>query len=136
MEQSKMEMVFRHVINGRRIVARQRGRVERLVRDGHDTTNAKRTLDIFARTLDIFEDDLRRILEQDWNHNRSVLRPLLTPEEFEATRKACALTLAGRERVLAAWREQKLETMIATASLIARFRPAEAANFGRTPERC
>jgi hypothetical protein len=47
-----------------------------------------------------------------------VLRPLLTPEEFEATRKACALTLAGRERVLAAWRAQKLETMIAARAAI------------------
>ena len=50
-------------------VARQRERVEMLARNGHDTTEAKRTLDLFARTLDIFEDDLRSILQQDWNHN-------------------------------------------------------------------
>jgi hypothetical protein len=65
MEPSKMEMAFHHVINGRRIVARQRERVERLARNGSDTTEANRTLDLFARTLDIFEEDLRRILEQD-----------------------------------------------------------------------
>jgi hypothetical protein len=37
-----------------------------LARHGHDTTEAKRTLDLFARTLDIFEDDLRRILADGW----------------------------------------------------------------------
>src|SRR5262249_23656461 len=36
--------------------------VERLARKGLDTTEAQRTLDLFTRTLDIFEDDLRRIL--------------------------------------------------------------------------
>ena len=66
---SELKMAFRHVIDGRRIVARQRERVEMLARNGHDTTEAKRTLDLFARTLDIFEDDLRSILQQDWNHN-------------------------------------------------------------------
>jgi hypothetical protein len=80
MEPSKMELALRHVIDGRRIVARQRERVERLALDGHDTTDAKRTLDIFARPLNIFEDHLRRILEQDWNHNRSMLCPLCAPK--------------------------------------------------------
>jgi DNA-directed RNA polymerase sigma subunit (sigma70/sigma32) len=67
MEASKKEMAVRHVINGRRIVARQRERVERLARYGLDTTEAKRTLDLFARTLNIFEDDLRQILADKWN---------------------------------------------------------------------
>lgn len=67
MERSKREMAFRHVIDGRRIVVRQRERVERLARDGRDTTEAKRTLDLFARTLNIFEDDLRQILADEWN---------------------------------------------------------------------
>jgi hypothetical protein len=31
-----------------------------------DTTEAKSTLDLFARTLDIFEEDLRRILADEW----------------------------------------------------------------------
>jgi hypothetical protein len=66
METSKMEMAFRHVIDGRRIVARQSQRVEMLARDGRDTTEAKSTLDLFARTLDIFEEDLRRILADEW----------------------------------------------------------------------
>jgi hypothetical protein len=65
MELSKMEMAFRHVIDGRRIVARQRERVERLARNGGDTTEAESTLDLFARTLNIFEDDLRRILADE-----------------------------------------------------------------------
>jgi hypothetical protein len=67
MEASKKEMAVRHVINGRRIVARQHERVERLARNGLDTTEAKRTLDLFARTLNIFEDDLRQILADKWN---------------------------------------------------------------------
>jgi hypothetical protein len=58
----RKELAFRHVIDGRRIVARQRERVEMLARNGCDTTEAKRTLDLFARTLNIFEDDLRKIL--------------------------------------------------------------------------
>jgi hypothetical protein len=66
MEQSKREMAFRHVLDGRRIVARQRERVETLARSGRDTTEAKRTLDLFARTLNIFEDDLREILAREW----------------------------------------------------------------------
>jgi hypothetical protein len=65
MEQSKMEMAFRHVLDGRRIVARQRERVETL-RNRSDTAEAKRTLDLFARTLNIFEDDLRKILADEW----------------------------------------------------------------------
>jgi hypothetical protein len=63
---SAKEMAFRHVIDGRPIVARQRERVEMLARNGHDTTEAKRTLDLFGRTLNVFEDDLRRILADEW----------------------------------------------------------------------
>jgi hypothetical protein len=66
MDPSKSEMAFRHVMDGRRIVARQRERVETLARNGRDTTEAKRTLDLFARTLNIFEDDLRQILADEW----------------------------------------------------------------------
>jgi len=40
-----------------------------LARKGSDTTQAKRTLDSFDTTLNISEDDLRRILEQDRNRN-------------------------------------------------------------------
>jgi hypothetical protein len=58
MEPSKKQLAFRHVIDGRRIVARQRERVEMLARNGCDTTES-------ARTLDIFEDDLRRILADE-----------------------------------------------------------------------
>jgi len=69
--QNKVEMAFRRVTYARRIVACQRERVEMLARNGHDTTSAERILDLFARTLDIFEDGLRRILGQDSKPNRS-----------------------------------------------------------------
>jgi hypothetical protein len=65
MEPSKKQLAFRHVIDGRRIVARQRERVERLARNGCDTTASTRTLDLFVRTLNIFEDDLREILADE-----------------------------------------------------------------------
>ncbi len=45
MEPSKMQMAIRHVIDGRRIVARQEQRVEMLARSGSDTAEAKRTFD-------------------------------------------------------------------------------------------
>jgi len=60
--ESDTEKAVRHVIQGRGIVARQRECVERLARKGLDTIEAQRTLALFTRTLDIFEDDLRRIL--------------------------------------------------------------------------
>jgi hypothetical protein len=66
MDPNDREMAFRHVIHGRRMVARQQERVERLGRNGSDTTEAERTLDLFVRTLNIFEDDLRRILADEW----------------------------------------------------------------------
>lgn len=64
--ESKIEIAIRHVAKGRLIVAKQRQRVEMLNRGGHDVTEAKRTLELFARTLDLFEDDLRRILAEEW----------------------------------------------------------------------
>lgn len=63
--ESKVEMAFRHVVQGRRLVARQRHLVERLALNGCNTTNAKQLLDLFVRTLNIFEDDLRRLLESN-----------------------------------------------------------------------
>jgi hypothetical protein len=50
--------------------------------------------------------------------------PCLTPEEFEATREACAITLAKRELVsawredMSAWREDMLETIAVTRAAI------------------
>ena len=63
--ESDREMAVRHVIQGRGIVARQRECVERLARKGLDTTQAQRTLHMFTRTLNIFEDDLTRILARE-----------------------------------------------------------------------
>jgi hypothetical protein len=62
---SKKQLAFRHVIAGRRMVARQRERVEMLARNGCDTTESIRTLDLFALTLNIFEDDLTKILADE-----------------------------------------------------------------------
>jgi hypothetical protein len=63
--ESKVEMVFRHVAQGRRVVARQRQLVERLALNGCDTTDAEQILDLFVRTLAIFEDDLTRLSAQE-----------------------------------------------------------------------
>jgi hypothetical protein len=63
--ESKVEMAFRHVVQGRRLVARQRHLVERLSLNGCNTRNAEQLLDLFVGTLNIFEDDLRRLLESN-----------------------------------------------------------------------
>jgi hypothetical protein len=63
--ESKVEMAFRHVVQGRRIVARQRQLVEWLALNGRDTTSAEQILDSFVRTLAIFEDDLTRLSAQE-----------------------------------------------------------------------
>jgi hypothetical protein len=39
--------------------------------NGSDTTEAERTPDLVARTLNIFEDDLRRILADEWKRRPS-----------------------------------------------------------------
>jgi hypothetical protein len=65
MKPSKKQLAIRHVIDGQRIVARQRARIEMLTRNDSDTTEATRTLDIFAGTLNIFEDNLRKILADE-----------------------------------------------------------------------
>jgi hypothetical protein len=47
------------VVEGRRIVANQLARIERLNALGCDTKEAEQTLDVFLKSLVIFEDDLR-----------------------------------------------------------------------------
>jgi len=64
-------MAFRHVVQGRRLVARQRQVVERLALNGCDTTNAEQILDLFVRTLAIFEDDLTRLSAQESKRDTS-----------------------------------------------------------------
>jgi hypothetical protein len=49
------------VRQGRAIVARHRALVERLERDGQDTTFAKLLLTQFVGSLEIFEEDYSRI---------------------------------------------------------------------------
>jgi hypothetical protein len=69
--ESKVEMAFRHVVQGRRIVARQRQLVEWLALNGRDTTSAEQILDSFVRTLAIFEDDLTRLSAQESKRDTS-----------------------------------------------------------------
>jgi hypothetical protein len=56
-----IETAALHVVKGRRIVDRQRRLVDRLIAQGHDTSDAQSTLDLFTRTLRIFEDHLREL---------------------------------------------------------------------------
>jgi len=57
--ESKREMAIRHVLEGRRIVARQKALIEKLRVSGLDTNDAKSVLNSFIGSLMIFEDDLR-----------------------------------------------------------------------------
>jgi hypothetical protein len=59
--ESKEELAWRHVAKGRRIVADQRTRVERLKEQGRNTENAERILALFTQSLVIFEDHLKII---------------------------------------------------------------------------
>jgi hypothetical protein len=69
MESSRRERAVCRVIQTQRVVARQRERVERLAREGADTTVAENTLNLFTGTLEIFEDELRRILTRERGRN-------------------------------------------------------------------
>lgn len=59
--ETKLEQTLRHVIEGRRIVARQRALIERLRAAGHDSSHSEQLLEEFERTLAIFESDLREL---------------------------------------------------------------------------
>ena len=56
-----LDVAWRHVHNGRRIIASQRGLVEQLRTTGRDVSNAERTLELFERSQAIFEDHLRQL---------------------------------------------------------------------------
>jgi hypothetical protein len=67
MEPSKMEMAFRHVVQWRQIAdcsAPTRAR-RKTGPDGARSDRSQTTLAVFARTLDLFEDDLRKILADE-----------------------------------------------------------------------
>src|SRR5262249_24973298 len=57
--ESKREMALRHVLEGRRIVARQKALIETMRVRGLDTNDAESLLNSFIGSLTIFEDDLR-----------------------------------------------------------------------------
>jgi hypothetical protein len=69
MQTSKRERAVWRIIQAQRIVARQREHVERLAREGADTTVAENTLSLFTGTLRIFEDELSRILARERGRN-------------------------------------------------------------------
>ena len=56
-----LDVAWRHIHNGRRIIASQRGLVEQLRTTGRDVSNADRTLELFERSHAIFEDHLRQL---------------------------------------------------------------------------
>ena len=60
-EGTVLDVAWRHVHNGRRIIASQRGLVEHLRTTGRDVSNAERTLELFERSQVIFEDHLRQL---------------------------------------------------------------------------
>ena len=57
----QIELAWRHVIEGRRIVAAQRARMASGQVDGED---AQQLLASFEQSLEIFEQDLARLLRQ------------------------------------------------------------------------
>jgi hypothetical protein len=56
MQEDALRVAARHVARGRRIVARQRALIAQLEEGGCSTVGGVRTLDLFERTLAIFED--------------------------------------------------------------------------------
>jgi len=60
-EESMLDLARRHVLDGRRIVAQQRLRIELLRAKGRDTNAAELTLEVFEKSQAIFEDHLREL---------------------------------------------------------------------------
>lgn len=63
MENEMVALAWRHVIQGRAIVERQKLRVRALADAGHSTENAERMLSLFESTLEIFEKHLQDLTE-------------------------------------------------------------------------
>jgi len=55
MDNETVALARRHVVEGRRIVERQRQLVRELMSSGRNATGAERTLDLFECILSIFE---------------------------------------------------------------------------------
>jgi hypothetical protein len=64
MKNDMIALARRRVIEGHKIVERQRQLVKELELSGHNAADAKFTLGLFERTLEIFEDHLRELTEQ------------------------------------------------------------------------
>ena len=61
----KLALARRDVADGRRIVSRQRGIVERFEAAGRDATSAQEALAGFEQSQAIFEDDLAALLKSE-----------------------------------------------------------------------
>jgi hypothetical protein len=61
MTESRYEMALRHVRRGREIVAAQRLTVQRLRAQGAYSSDAEHLLDLYLRSLQIFEQDLAEL---------------------------------------------------------------------------
>lgn len=59
-----LALAEKHVMAGARIVARQRELVAELVRDGHDTTEARRLLGQFEEVQSMYEADRDRLFAE------------------------------------------------------------------------
>lgn len=73
--EDQLSMARRHVDAGRKIVARQCETVRRLESNGCDAREAGRTLNLFERTLVIFEDHLRELTRSDPDAGGETRRP-------------------------------------------------------------
>ncbi|MFY9835016.1 MAG: hypothetical protein WAK55_00825 [Xanthobacteraceae bacterium] len=62
--ESDLEMAIRHVAEARRIVEEQRRRIAKLNDGGKPTFRVEQMLRAFETTLQIFEDEERRIRER------------------------------------------------------------------------
>lgn len=62
--ETDLEMAVRHVAEARRIVEQQRHRIARLKEGGKPTFKHEQMLRAFENTLQIFEDDERRIRQR------------------------------------------------------------------------
>src|SRR5262249_9011982 len=68
-------VAWRHVHNGRRIIASQCGLVEQLRATGRDASDAERTLELFERSQAMSEDHLRRLeAERELHPSQSHVR--------------------------------------------------------------
>ena len=60
----RLSIAARHVLHARNIIARQEAVIERLRRVGAHTATAERLLELFKTTLQLFENDYKRLKQE------------------------------------------------------------------------